>query len=89
MVNASCQYESSDFIEQVRKQTTGGKAENLNSKLERFIDKVSWRIEDALSSNEIINVFQDDFQMLGDEEAAVSAQNSTSSLTDAPRRYSD
>lgn len=27
--------------------------------------------------------------MLGDEEAAVSAQNSTTSLIDAPRRYSD
>ena len=27
--------------------------------------------------------------MLGDEEAAVSAQNSTASLTDATRRYSD
>lgn len=48
-----------------------------------------FNIESALSSNEIINVFQDDFQMLGDEEAAVSAQNSTQSLIDAPRRYSD
>lgn len=57
--------------------------------LEKFIDKVSWRIEDALSSNEIINVFQDDFQMLGDEEAAVGAQNTTASLTETPRRFTD
>lgn len=46
---------------------------NLDAKLERFIDRVSYSIESALSSNEIINVFQDDFQMLGDEEAAVGA----------------
>lgn len=89
MVNASCQYNSEDFIEAVKQQTNSGKPGSLQTKLERFIEKVSYRIESALSSNEIINVFQDDFMMLGDEEAAVSAQNSTASLTDAPRRYSD
>ena len=33
----------------------------MEQKLERFMDKVSYIVEGALSSNEIINVFQDDF----------------------------
>jgi hypothetical protein len=38
--------------------------------LDKFIDKVAYRVEEALQSNELINVFQDDFEMLGSEEAA-------------------
>ena len=34
-------------------------------KLEKFIEKVAPRVEEALESNELINVFQDDFSMLG------------------------
>jgi hypothetical protein len=44
--------------------------------LERFIDRVSYAVESALSSNELINVFQDDFQMLGDEDTAIGQQSS-------------
>lgn len=32
-----------------------------NEKIEKFIDRVAYSIEQALQSNEIINVFQDDF----------------------------
>ena len=53
--------------------------DKLDAKLEKFVDKVSYRIEEALQSNEIINVFQDDFDMLGDKnEAAASEQNANS-----------
>ena len=61
MVNASCQYKSDDFIAKVQKMEAGEKPEELQKTLERFIEKVSYRIESALSLNEIINVFQDDF----------------------------
>ena len=48
-------------------------------RIEKFVDKVAYRIEEALQSNEIINVFQDDFDMLGDKnEAAASEQNANS-----------
>lgn len=42
----------------------------ISEKLDKFIDRVAYRVEEALQSNELINVFQDDFEMLGDEEAA-------------------
>lgn len=53
--------------------------DKLDAKLEKFVDKVAYRIEEALQSNEIINVFQDDFDMLGDKnEAAANEQNANS-----------
>ena len=53
--------------------------DKLDAKLEKFVDKVAYRIEEALQSNEIINDFQDDFDMLGDKnEAAASEQNANS-----------
>lgn len=70
MVNASCQYDTNDFY---AANSLNNKEQNINQKLERFVDKVSYAVESALSSNEIINVFQDDFQMLGDQETAVGA----------------
>lgn len=42
----------------------------IAEKLDKFIDRVAYQVETALQSNEIINVFQDDFEMLGDNEAA-------------------
>jgi len=78
MVNASCQYNANDFFDELKRQTNN--ETNLNGKLEKFIDRVSYAVESALSSNEIINVFQDDFDMLGDEDAAVGAQSSTVNL---------
>ena len=35
----------------------------MKEKLEKFIDRVAFRVEEALQSNEIINVFQDDFEI--------------------------
>lgn len=49
----------------------------MADKLDKFIDRVSYRVEEALQSNELINVFQDDFEMLGDEEAASAAKVTT------------
>ena len=31
--------------------------QELNDKLDKFIDRVAFRVEEALQSNEIINVF--------------------------------
>lgn len=69
-VNACVQYQPSDFIDKIREASGSGDA--VNEKMDKFIDRVSFRIEEALQSNEIINVFQDDFEMLGDEETANS-----------------
>ena len=48
--------------------------DKLDAKLEKFVDKVAYRIEEALQSNEIINVFQDDFDMLGDKNEAATSE---------------
>jgi dynein intermediate chain 3, axonemal len=53
--------------------------------MDKFIDRVSFRIEEALQSNEIINVFQDDFEMLGNEEETGSKQ--ISSVNMVPRAF--
>lgn len=42
--------------------------------------RVEKTIEDALASNEIINVFQDDFEMLGDAEAAQTGKVNTTHM---------
>lgn len=44
--------------------------------MEKFIEKVASRVEEALESNEIINVFQDDFNMLGDNETGTGENQS-------------
>jgi hypothetical protein len=56
------------------------KAREAAVKLERFIDRTAPFVEAALQSNEIINVFQDDFLMLGDEEAAQAGKSNTTSM---------
>lgn len=68
----------------MKKQAQSSDA-NTNERLEKFIDRVAYRIEEALQSNELINVFQDDFEMLGDEEAASSSKISTVNLL--PRTF--
>jgi len=73
----------SDFIDKIKEQSGSGDA--VNDKMDKFIDRVSFRVEEALQSNEIINVFQDDFEMLGDEEAAASKQ--ISSVNMIPRAF--
>lgn len=54
-VNSSSQYEAADFLAQMREAMT--QDSKIDVKLERFVDKVAGRIEEALQSNEIINVF--------------------------------
>ena len=52
----------------------------MNEKLEKFIDRVAFRVEEALQSNEIIDVFMNDFDMLGDSEAAASGKAGGASM---------
>ena len=70
-VNASVQYRPEDFIEKIRQQSM--LSGDLDQKLDKFIDRIQYRVEEALQSNEIINVFQDDFEMLGDEDTAAGS----------------
>lgn len=82
-VNAIVQYDPEDFIsemQKISKEDTG-----ISEKLDKFIDRVAYRIEEALQSNELINVFQDDFEMLGNEEAAQAAKISTVNML--PRTF--
>ena len=51
----------------------------MDEKLDKFIDRVAYRVEEALQSNEIINVFDSDFEKLGDDEAAADTKNSAGS----------
>jgi len=55
--------------------------------LDKFIDKVAYIIEEALQSNELIDVFEDDFEMLGDDEAASTQKISTVNML--PRTFID
>ena len=84
MVNAIVQYDPQDFLDVMKKSAQVNDA-NSAERLEKFIDRVAYRIEEALQSNELINVFQDDFEMLGDEEAASS--NKISSVNLLPRTF--
>lgn len=86
-VNKAVQYNPDDFIggdsSKENKEKTEEElkaAEELKEKLDKFIDRVAFRVEEALQSNEIINVFQDDFDMLGDEEAAAGGKVNTTNM---------
>lgn len=54
-VNACVQYRPEDFIEKIKQQSIS--SGDVNEKLDKFIDRVQYRVEEALQSNEIINVF--------------------------------
>jgi hypothetical protein len=54
-VNACVQYRPEDFIDKIKQQSLS--SGDLNEKLDKFIDRVQYRVEEALQSNEIINVF--------------------------------
>ena len=83
-MNKIIQYDPQDFLEVMKKQAQTSDA-NTTERLEKFIDRVAYRIEEALQSNELINVFQDDFEMPGDEEAASASKISTVNLL--PRTF--
>ena len=55
MVNKAVLYDPNDFIDQMKNMSQ--QDTNMNEKLEKFIDRVAFRIEEALQSNELINVF--------------------------------
>jgi hypothetical protein len=55
MVNAIVQYDPKDFISEMQKFSLTD--QNMVEKLEKFVDRVAYRIEEALQSNELINVF--------------------------------
>lgn len=55
MINAAVQYEPKDFIDVMQKVSLAD--QNIGEKLDKFIDRVAYRVEEALQSNELINVF--------------------------------
>ena len=57
----------------------------MTDRLEKFIGRVAPLIEEALQSNELINVFQDDFEMLGNDEASEGAKISTVNMI--PKKF--
>ena len=72
-----CQYRYDDFISEIKKSID--QDEQINVKLDKFVDRVAKRIEEALQSNEIINVFDSDFEKLGDDESTADTKNSAAS----------
>ena len=53
-MNKASQYDADDFIAQMSNFKDD---EQMEEKLDKFIDRVAFRVEEALQSNEIINVF--------------------------------
>lgn len=84
-VNFNVEYNPNDFL----KQISGVESQNeeIVNKLQRFFEKVAPRIEEALQSNELINVFQDDFEMLGDKEQ--NTTNKIANQSSEPLPFSD
>ena len=84
-VNASSTYDAQDFIGKTAEALQND--ERLGKRLDTFIDRVAPRVERQLQSNEIINVFQDDFEKLGDEEAGSSSK--VNAVNAVPRQFFD
>lgn len=78
MINACVQYNHEDFTEQMQKVSKND--HQINDKLEKFLARVSQHVEEALQSNELINVFQDDFEILGDEDANTDTKAATTNM---------
>jgi hypothetical protein len=59
-------------------------------RLEKFIDRVAYRVEASLQSNELINVFQDDFtDMLGGAKGDDKGQSLSDQAIMPPRTFFD
>ena len=84
-VNAITCYDAQDFIGQTAEALKNDN--ELHVRLDRFIDRVAPRVERQLQSNEIINVFQDDFEMVGNNEAGASSKANT--VNAVPRQFFD
>jgi len=69
-VNKSTQYSPNDFLQR-------NKVDNKIDELSEFLTSVSNSVEEALQTNETVDIFQEEFKNLGDEEAgAVSKTHS-------------
>mmetsp|Transcript_18899 Transcript_18899/g.43926 ORF Transcript_18899/g.43926 Transcript_18899/m.43926 type:complete len:805 (-) Transcript_18899:117-2531(-) len=72
-VNKSTQYSSSDFLQSDQDQSYD-KVDELTS----FLSAVSVGVEEALQTNETVDIFQEEFSHLGEEESgAISKTNSS------------
>eukprot|EP00357_Protocruzia_adherens_P017227 CAMPEP_0114985762 /NCGR_PEP_ID=MMETSP0216-20121206/8050_1 /TAXON_ID=223996 /ORGANISM="Protocruzia adherens, Strain Boccale" /LENGTH=739 /DNA_ID=CAMNT_0002348121 /DNA_START=37 /DNA_END=2256 /DNA_ORIENTATION=+ len=75
MVNSAIQC---DVIEDLRRKTDFDQKVSQNDELDEFLREVAVRVEEALQSNETMNVFEDEFAKLGDDdEAGGSGKQST------------
>mmetsp|Transcript_7928 Transcript_7928/g.15397 ORF Transcript_7928/g.15397 Transcript_7928/m.15397 type:complete len:653 (-) Transcript_7928:2089-4047(-) len=67
-INASTEYNQKDILNYYSKFVPRTVDVTENASLESFIRSVEVRMEEALQSNETIDVFKDEFLVLGDEE---------------------
>lgn len=84
-VNFSVEYNPKDFLNKA--SSSESQNTEIVDKLQSFFNEVAPRIEEALQSNELINVFQDDFEMLGDKEKNTS--NKIANQASEPLPFSD
>lgn len=83
-VNLNVQYNPKDFSEHMPEIDKND--DEVMHKMEKFFEKVAPKIEEALQSNELINVFQDDFEMLGDKR---DKSNKIANQQSEPLPFSD
>lgn len=86
MVNFSCQYDPKDFVD---KNKDGDVKEEFFKNIDTFFDVVAPRVESALQSNELINVFQDDFECLGEKTEGAKSSVMIMSEGNEPLPYVD
>lgn len=67
-INASTEYSQKDILNYYTKFVPATPDVTENASLENFIRTIEIRMEEALQSNETIDVFKDEFLVLGDEE---------------------
>ncbi|CEM18576.1 unnamed protein product [Vitrella brassicaformis CCMP3155] len=71
-VNSSSQYNSDDFLNQDLY------SEKELERLNEFLSRVAWGVEEALQQNETFDIYQDEFANLGDDDLGVGARSSAS-----------
>lgn len=86
MVNFTCQYDPKDFVDKNKQSDVDV---TFAKKIDTFFDVVAPRVESALQSNELINVFQDDFECLGDRQEGTSKSVMIMADNNEPLPYVD
>lgn len=83
------QERANEYLKSEKKDTTTGKT--YMQKIEQFIDIVRPKVEEALQSNETIDIFQNDFQLdrYGDLDAIDSKTKKTTSNESEVRMFRD